>query len=70
MDSYHIEVMGDVLGQARLKHIRAAVKQLHGEGKTARDGKGDVPALRTTRQEQTDSAAALVRAVPCWSSRS
>lgn len=38
----HIEVMGSTMDQARKKHIREAVKQLHNERKTSCNGKGDV----------------------------
>ncbi|MFE7229168.1 three-Cys-motif partner protein TcmP [Streptomyces sp. NPDC001231] len=48
IDRYHAEVMGDVLGEARQKHIKAAVKQLHRESKTGCNGVGDVPSLRIT----------------------
>jgi three-Cys-motif partner protein len=36
------EIMGDTLGLARSKHIRAAVKRLYNLGRTATEGKGDV----------------------------
>ncbi|MFE9455157.1 three-Cys-motif partner protein TcmP [Streptomyces sp. NPDC006739] len=42
------EVLAGVLGQARSKHIRAAVKQLHKDGKTDCSGVGDVRRLRIT----------------------
>lgn len=35
-------VMGEALGLAREKHIRAALKRLHAAGQTATNGKGDV----------------------------
>jgi three-Cys-motif partner protein len=38
-------VMGDALALARGKHIRAAVKQLHAEGRTATDGRGDIDTM-------------------------
>ncbi|MFF2189174.1 three-Cys-motif partner protein TcmP [Streptomyces sp. NPDC058155] len=49
VDRYHSEIMGSVLGEARQMHIRAAVKELHREGKTGCDGKGDIPDMRITR---------------------
>lgn len=38
-------VMGDTLGLAREKHIRAAVKRPYKTGQTATDGKGDVDVM-------------------------
>ncbi|MEU6340664.1 three-Cys-motif partner protein TcmP [Streptomyces sp. NPDC046977] len=42
------EVLAGVLGEAREKHIRAAVKDLYKEGKTGCKGVGDVRELRIT----------------------
>lgn len=41
----YADVMGDTLGLARSMHIRAAVRRLYAEGRTATDGKGDVRSL-------------------------
>lgn len=37
------DVLGDMLGHARDKHLRRAIKQLHSAGKTSTNGKGNVP---------------------------
>ncbi|TDU67110.1 three-Cys-motif partner protein TcmP [Streptomyces sp. KS 21] len=42
------EVLAGVLGQAREKHVRAAIKELYKEGKTTCTGIGDVRKLRVT----------------------
>ncbi|WP_369212447.1 three-Cys-motif partner protein TcmP [Streptomyces flavofungini] len=48
VDECHLEVMQGTLGVARQKHIRAAIKELHKEGKTGCAGKGKIPTLRIT----------------------
>ncbi|RDD88498.1 hypothetical protein DVZ84_14250 [Streptomyces parvulus] len=49
VDRYHAEIMGSALGEARQMHIRAAIKELHREGKTSCTGRGDIPGMRITR---------------------
>ncbi|MEV0090076.1 three-Cys-motif partner protein TcmP [Streptomyces sp. NPDC050738] len=49
VDRYHEEIMGSALGEARQMHIRAAIKELHKDGRTACDGKGSIPSMRITR---------------------
>jgi three-Cys-motif partner protein len=41
-------IMGDTLGLAREKHIRAAVKRLHHAGRTTTNGRGDVDIMVIT----------------------
>lgn len=41
-----LEVFGRTMGHTRDKHVRAAVKQLHKEGMTSTDGKGDIQTMR------------------------
>ncbi|MFE6478054.1 three-Cys-motif partner protein TcmP [Streptomyces rochei] len=48
IDDHLPQVMSGVLGEARQKHIRAAVKELYREGKTGCNGVGDVRKLRIT----------------------
>jgi hypothetical protein len=38
-------VMGSCLGEARGMHIRAAVKNVYGQGRTQTDGRGDVATM-------------------------
>ncbi|MFD8154472.1 MULTISPECIES: three-Cys-motif partner protein TcmP [unclassified Streptomyces] len=52
IDDHQSEILAGVLGQARNKHIRAAVKQLHKDGKTSCNGVGDVRKLRVTPPPQ------------------
>ncbi|CAL9659308.1 hypothetical protein [Streptomyces sp. enrichment culture] len=52
IDDHQSEILAGVLGQARNKHIRAAVKQLHKDGKTSCNGIGDVRKLRVTPPPQ------------------
>lgn len=40
------EVYGETMGDARERHIRAAIKKLYAEGKTTTSGKGDVASMR------------------------
>lgn len=42
------QVMAGVLGEARERHIRAAVKDLYRQGKTSCNGVGDVRIMRIT----------------------
>ncbi|GGM72274.1 hypothetical protein GCM10010106_18250 [Thermopolyspora flexuosa] len=39
------EIMGETLGLARGKHIREAIKRLHGEGLTSTEGKGRIDTM-------------------------
>lgn len=48
VDDHLPQIMSGVLGEARQKHIRAAVKELYREGKTGCNGVGDVRKLRIT----------------------
>lgn len=47
------KALAGALGQARSMHIRAAVKQLHKDGKTSCTGTGDVRRLRITPPSMT-----------------
>jgi hypothetical protein len=49
VDHHQAEVMAGVLGEARALHVRAAIKELYKNGKTACKGVGDVRQLRVTR---------------------
>lgn len=42
---HYVAVMGETLGLAREKHVRAAVKRLHEDGRTATTGSGRVDAM-------------------------
>ncbi|MFF0597343.1 three-Cys-motif partner protein TcmP [Streptomyces antibioticus] len=48
VDAHLPQIMSGVLGEARQKHIRAAVKELYKEGKTGCNGVGDLRKLRIT----------------------
>ncbi|MGW4815195.1 three-Cys-motif partner protein TcmP [Kitasatospora cineracea] len=45
----HAEVMAGVLGEARSRHVKTAIKELYKIGKTGCDGVGNVRELRVTR---------------------
>ncbi|MGW9613297.1 three-Cys-motif partner protein TcmP [Streptomyces diastaticus] len=46
--NYQAEVLAGVLGEARERHVRAAIKELFREGKTTCNGGGNVRDLRVT----------------------
>ncbi len=46
--NYQAEVLAGVLGEARERHVRAAIKELFREGKTTCNGVGNVRDLRVT----------------------
>ncbi|MFF3214119.1 hypothetical protein ACFYYB_26015 [Streptomyces sp. NPDC002886] len=45
---YQREILAEVLGEAREKRVRTAIKELYKEGKTSCNGVGDVRKLRVT----------------------
>ncbi|WP_079163951.1 three-Cys-motif partner protein TcmP [Streptomyces parvulus] len=49
VENHHKEIMAGVAGEARERHIRAAVKELYREGKTYCNGVGAVRQLRVSR---------------------
>jgi hypothetical protein len=50
------EVYGETLGEARERHIRAAIKQLYKEGKTSTPGTGDIPSMVIVPGSQAGSS--------------